>query len=293
MIKKSDDTNTQKEYRKNLCKTLNTKLNNYTNKKSNCENTVLFISLSKLNKGKIITISKILKSKYKSIIGIDKKCYNNENEFNNSLKEYSNFIINDLQIDIKVFYNTTKVFLDNNLYKKKYGKKIENYNGRWKNNPSKFGTLEWFNRSNYEYIWYLEDDVFCKDIDKFISNYNNYVDDIICKIDYNHLPSYYYNNWRIGDYNHGFELSSLYISRYSKQFVKNFFHFINITNTTSHHEILTPYILNYYHMKYSSLKKIHLQTLHSNWGGSCKFYNFSDKDVNKFDSEIFHPFKIT
>lgn len=292
MIKKSDDNNTQKEYRKNLCKTLNTKLNNFTNQKSNCENTVLFISLSKLNKGKIITLNKILKSKYKCIIGIDKKCYNNDNEFNNSLKEYSNFIINDLQSDIKLFYNTTKAFLDDNLYKKKYGKKIENYNGRWKDNPSKFGTLEWFNRSKYEYIWYLEDDVFCKDIDKFISNYNNYVDDIICKIDYNHLPFWYYNNWRVGDYNHGFELANLFVARYSKQFVKNFFHFINIKNSTSHHEILTPYILNYYHMRYSNFKKIHLQTLQTN-GGRCKFYNFSDKDVSKFDSEIFHPFKIT
>lgn len=285
------DTDSIKQYRKNMCRLSNKNVNTYENKKSIHENTVLFMSISELNKGKIIILNQLLKSNYQFVLGIDKKYYRNEDEYHNDLEDYSNFIVENLQTDIKRFYNITKIFLDDNYYKEKYGKKITNYNGRWENNPSKFGSLEWFYQSKYEYIWFIEDDIFCKDFDIFLLNYNNYNDDLICTINYNHLPKWYYGNWKVGDIMHGFEHAHLYIARYSKQFVKNFFQFINNTDTTSHHELLIPYILNYYHMKHSNLIKKHTETLHIN-DGFTKCFDLSDNDINNYNTEIFHPFKI-
>lgn len=285
------DIDSIKQYRKNICRLSNENINTYENQESNNKNTILFISISKIDKGKIIVINQLLKSKYKYVLGIDKKYYENETEFNKHLEDFSDFIVNNLETDIKIFYNITKIWLNDNFYKKKYGEKITNYNGRWENNPSKFGSLEWFYYSKYEYFWFIEDDVFCKDFDIFLSNYNNYLDDLICTINFNHLPKWYYTGWRVGDIMHGFEHAHLYVTRYSKQFATNFFKFINETETTSHHELLIPYILNYYHMKHSNLIKTHTKTLHIN-NGSTKCFDLSDNNINNYNTEIFHPFKI-
>ena len=285
------DSNLIKQYRKNMCRSANENIHTYDNKESTKENTILFISLSELNKGKIIILNQLLKSKYNCIVGIDIKYYKNENEFNIKLEEYSNFIKDKLKGDINSFFNINKIFLDDNYHKKKYGEKITNYNGRWENNPSKFGSLEWFHSSSFEYFWFIEDDIFCKDFDKFLKNYDNLKNDLICTINYNHLPKWYYDNWKVGDILHGFEHAHLYISRYSKQFANNFFNFIKNSDTTSHHELLIPYILNYYHMSHYDLKEEDKKTLHIN-NGFTKSFNLSTNSVNNYDTEIFHPFKI-
>lgn len=279
-----------KQYRKNMCRLTNKTINTYDNKESTVENTIIFISLSQLNKGKIIVLNQFLKSSHNFILGIDIKYYKNENELNNELKKYSNFIKDELKCDIELFYNFKKIFLDDTYYKKKYGEKISNFNGRWINNPSKFGSLEWFHSSNFEYFWYFEDDVYCKDIDKFLKKYDNLNNDLICRFDYNNLPFWYYNNWRVGNISHGFEHAHLYISRYSKQFAYNFLNFIKISDTTSHHEILIPYILNYYHMSSYDLEKEDIKTLKIN-SGSTKSFNLTTNSIHNYDTNIFHPFK--
>lgn len=285
-----DNDDKIKQFRKNICQTLNK--NNVTkNNKQNTDNTILFISMSTIDIGKIILLNQLFKSNYKYIIGIDNKYYKNVEEFNNDILKYSDHIINFLNIDIKKFINCPTTFLDNNILKNKYGNKIENFNGRWKNNPSKLGSLEWFNNSNYEYFWYIEDDIYCKNYNLFIDKYNNNTDDLICTINENHLPSWYYTGWRVGDICHGFDHASLYITRYSKQYSNYFFKFLKETKTTSHHEIFIPYILNYYHLIFSNLLNKHKSYLHIN-NGKTKTYNLYDNNILKIDGDIFHPFKI-
>ena len=289
-FKLENDSNEIKQFRKNICRTLSKNIVTKNNEQ-NVENTILFISVSTINVGKIILLNQLLKSKYKCIIGIDIKYYKNSEQFNKDILKYSDHIVNFLKTDINKFINCPKTFLDVNILKKKYGVKIENFNGRWKNNPSKLGSLEWFNNSEYEYFWYVEDDIYCKNYDLFIDSYNYNTNDLICTINENHLPPWYYNHWRVGNICHGFDHASLYVARYSKQFSKYFFNFLIETTSTSHHEILIPYVLHYYHLTFSNLSKKDKSHLHIN-NGKTKLYNLYDNNILKIDGEIFHPFKI-
>ena len=98
------DNNLIKQYRKNICRSANENIHTYDNKESTIENTILFISLSELDEGKIIVINQLLKSEYNCIIGIDNKYYKNKNEFNTKLEEYSIFIKNKLKGHISSFF---------------------------------------------------------------------------------------------------------------------------------------------------------------------------------------------
>lgn len=277
-------------FRKNMCRSINKDIIIKKNSMPTNENTILFMGISKLNIGKIIVLNQLLKSNQNKIIGIDNKYYKNVEEFNKHILQYSDYITVILNSNINTFIDCYKTMLNNNSLIKKYGNKIKNFNGRWLNNPSKLGSLEWFNNSSYEYFWYIEDDIFCKNYNLFIDKYNNNTNDLICTIN-NNLPEWYDKLWRVGDKCHGIELAHLYISRYSKQYSNFFFKFLKETKTTSHHEIFIPYVLNYYHLTYSKLLDKHTKNLLIN-GGKTKFFNISNNNVSNINSEIFHPFKI-
>ena len=282
----------QCEDRQKLCRTLNKNINVTENTRQNKENTILFIGMSKIDIGKLMILNQLLKCIYKCIIGIDKKYYKNDNEFNNDIKKHSDYIKKNLNDDINKFINIPKTYLDNNELIKSYGKKIENFNGRWQQNPSKLGSIEWFNKSEYEYMWYIEDDVYCKNFDLFLDDYTNMKDDLICNCWENGLLPHWFNiNWRVGDKAHGIVLFHLYVCRYSKQYSNNFFKFLKETKNTSHHELFVPYVLHYYHLHYTPLLEKHKEGVYTN-DGKVKFFNISDNDVNKKNAEIFHPFKI-
>ena len=285
----SKDNN--QEERKQICRSLNKNINITENPPQNKENTILFIGMSEIDIGKLIILNQILKCSYNCIIGIDNKFYKNDNEYNNDIKKHSDYIKKNLNADIDKFINIPKTYLDNNELIKSYGKKIENFNGRWQQNPSKLGSIEWFNKSEYEYMWYIEDDVYCKNFDLFIDEYINMKNDIICK-SANNMPHWYYGNWRIGDKAHGFTIYHLYVCRYSKQYSNNFFKFLKETKNTSHHEVFVPYVLHYYRLHHRPLLEKHRRNVITNNETSKNFYNISDNDVNKKDAEIFHPFKI-
>ena len=132
---------------------------------------------------------------------------------------------------------------------------------------------------------------FCKNWNVFLEKYENKIDDLICSIDSQHLPEWYYNQWRVGNYDHGFDLSHLYIARYSKQFINYLFEFINNNDSTSHHEIFIPYVLNYYHLSHSNIEDNHRSNLHLNDDHKTTIYNISNNHINNHKSIIFHPFK--
>lgn len=283
--------NQSKQFRKNMCRNENKNIQVTKNNLSSNKNTVFFISISNLNKGKLFVIQQILKSNYKCIIGFDIKYHKNKHELQSKIKDFSNFIKDTLQTDITIFLETEMFPLDNTNLLKKYGEKINNFNGKWTNNPSKLGCLDWFyTNHNFEYMWYIEDDLLCKDVNALLNKYNQFNSDLICTIDEFHLPNWFYDKWKVGDIKHGFDLSHLYIARYSKQFVINFFDYINITNSTSHHEIFIPYVLNYYHLNHKNLDKEDTKNLHLNNHSTTKIYNLSN--IHNSKSILFHPFKI-
>ena len=291
--KKFGKTNNQsKQFRKNMCRNENKNIFVVKNNHPNKENTIFFISISELNKGKLFVMLKIIQSNYNCIIGFDNKYYKNSDELNSKIKEFSNFIKETLKSNIESFLSVEKFPLDNNYLLKTYGEKIINFNGKWANNPSKLGCLDWLfhNKNNYEYMWYIEDDLLCKDVNALLDKYNKYNDDLICTIDEYHLPDWFYTKWKVGDTKHGFDLSHLYIARYSKQFVTKFFEYMKITNTTSHHEIFIPYVLNYYHLSFKNLEKDDTRNLHLNNHSTTKIYNLSN--IHNSESILFHPFKI-
>lgn len=289
---KDKDTEEFMLFRKNCCRSINKNIIVKKNSVSTLENTILFMGISELNIGKIITLNQLLKSNLNCVIGIDNKYYKNVEEFNKHIIKYSDYITKKLNSNVDQFIKCSKTILNNNNLIQKYGKKIGNFNGRWNDNPSKLGTLEWFNNSNYEYFWYIEDDIYCKNYNLFINKYNNNTDDLISIINENHLPFWYYTGWKVGDMCHGFEHAHLYITRYSKQYSNCFFNFFKETKTTSHHELFIPYVLNYYHLTFSNLLDEHKLYLHIN-NGKTKWFNLSDNNISNIDANIFHPFKIT
>ena len=276
--------------RKSICRLLNKNINTSENLKQNKENCIIFMGISNINIGKLIVLNQLLNCNYKFIIGIDNKKYKNDNDFNNDIKKNLDYIKKNLDNDLDNFLSIKKTYLDNNKLIKLYGNKIENFNGRWKDNPSKLGSIDWFNKSEYEYMWYLEDDVYCKNYNLFFDEYCDFKDDIICK-ETETLPFWCKDNWRIGNKDHCFTHYFLCVTRYSKQFSNKFFKFLKQTKNTTHHELFIAYVLNYYHLNYRNLLEKHRKELKMN-GGKKNFYNLSDKDVNKNNAVIFHPFKI-
>lgn len=277
-------------FRKNICKSKNKNIKNKENISPTKKNTVIFITLSELNKCKIIILKQLLHSKYNIVIGFDTKYYKNDTEVNEKINSFKDFIQSELKININLLIAIKKIPLNNDTNIKKYGHKIINFNGKWNNNPSKFGALLWFHSSIYEYMWNIEDDVYSKNYNEFFDDYNNNNDDLICTISENHLPPWFYDKWRVGSVDHGFDLAYLFIVRYSKQFCNHFFNYIKITTTTSHHEIFIPYILTYYHLKHKNINNYHKKYLHLNNHENSMIYN--EKNIQTLDSIIFHPFKL-
>ena len=272
--------------KKKVCRLENKNISIIKNNKSSKDNTILFLSISEITKNKIFIIKQLLDNQYNFVIGYDIKYHSNNSILTNNLMKFSNNIISN-----EIIQQITKIPLDNNDLVKKYSHKIYNFNGKWQENPSKLGSLEWFHTSKYEYVWYIEDDVYCKDWNIFLEKYENNMDDLICRIDSQCLPEWYYRQWRVGNYDHGFDLSHLYIARYSKQFINYLFEFINNNTSTSHHEIFIPYVLNYYHLSHSKIEDIHRSNLHLNDHHKTNIYNISNNHINNHKSIIFHPFK--
>lgn len=272
--------------KKKVCRLENKNISIIKNNKTTKDNTILFLSVSEITINKILIINQLMKCQYNFVIGYDIKYHSEESILTNNLIKLSNNIIS-----IENIIKIKKIPLQYNKLLIKYGKKIKNFNGKWTKNPSKLGSFEWFHNSNYQYIWYIEDDVFCKNWNLFLEKYKNHIDDLICSIDSQCLPEWYDKQWKIGNYDHGFDLSHLYIARYSKQFINYLFKSIQDNISTSHHEIFIPYVLNYYHLSHSKIEDTHRSNLHLNDNKLSPVYNITTNDINNYKSIIFHPFK--
>ena len=127
-----------------------------------------------------------------------------------------------------------------------FGKKIDNFNGKYKDNPARLGAFRWFARSSYRHMWMFEDDTWSPDYGAFMGAYANRTAHLI-----GHgaasLPSWYRANWRVGTPAHGLHVPGvrpfLFLTaiRMSRAFARILCSEINRSRTTSHHEIFLPY----------------------------------------------------
>jgi len=240
--------------------------------KSSKENTIIFVSFSEFNKTKKLLLSTLIKNSfYKIVVGVDSKF----SETTKTLKLFSN------SIEI--------VNLDNNKLIKKFGNKIDNFNGRWADNPAKLGAYDWFNdQDKFVYMWYIEDDVYAKNWDLFFEKYENFDEDLIYRHD-NTLPFWYFNNWKVGNKKHAITHGHLYVHRINKHFAKLLNHVLNNSNTTSHHELFIPFVRYKFDCSSRDLDSIDRKYCYCNVDANYSAYNL--EFINKNDSNLFHPVK--
>jgi hypothetical protein len=283
--------------------------------KQNNDNTFIFLTISgKLSPTKIRILEKLAQSTYSLVIGFDSDTVTNGLELVNDLQELIN-----KNPEWKLF---GLVELKYKHLIKKYSEKINNFNGKWENNPSKLGAYDWFDYlkthsddihfyslfyhifdkkidtnalKKWDYMWLIEDDVYCKNWDKFINKYENKLYDLICNYE-NKLPFWYFNQWRVGSMDHAIGLSHLYVHRVSKSFVKCLLTTIIDEPSTSHHELFLPYVAQKYYSagitqsnlcpndtKYCQLNVKHHVDLND--------VGYKLITINAVDGLLFHPVK--
>lgn len=179
----------------------------------------------------------------------------------------------------------------------KYGKKIENFNGRWPDNFAKLGFYDYFFHSSFEYGWYMEDDVYAKSWCDFFLKYESIDRDII----YNYtdeLPFWLKSKDfdRVGDESHicrdvPQSYCTLCCHRMSKNFCINLINNLKKEPFSSHHELYIPYISNKYnhsHILFDDYDQPNLINNPCPIGSGNPNMNHFIKDQ---DCNIFHPVK--
>ena len=171
-----------------------------------------------------------------------------------------------------------------------FGNKIHNFNGRWKNNPSKLGAILWFSTSKYDKMWLFEDDVYVRNIDNFIKSYDSYCADIICKSE--KIPKWFSKKWRISDETkiskNMFKYAHLYCVRFSRYAAQKIVESFHCHTAINHHELWVPYVAYKYNLKWSDIKSYHKIALTTN---PTSKDNYSIDKGSEMLLEICHPFK--
>lgn len=240
---------------------------------SDNENTIIFMSISNLTDTKNKLIHSIIQNdKFKVVLGLDSK-YIHCTDILKDMTDNKNEVI----------------ILDYNELAEKYTSKINNFNGKWETNPSKLGAYDWFHNSNYEYMWYIEDDVFSKDWNLFFNKYKDSNCDLIYKY-ISDFPSWYYKNWRVGSKLHAVHLAHLYVHRVSKKFTNRLIDTIQNENSTSHHELFIPYVQYKYNCSYEELDDD--DTKYSTTNGTGENIGYTKEFIENNNSNLFHPVKI-
>jgi len=273
-----EQTNTERELvevkqKMTTLSNTNATVSNNDSINSNSDNTIIFMSIYNLTTTKKKLISSITQNtKFNVIIGLDSK-------YTHCIDEIKECTGN----------NNVIVLLEYDKLTEKYTSKIDNFNGKWENNPSKLGAYDWFYNSKYSYMWYIEDDVFSKDWDSFFNKYKDNNCDLIYKY-ISEFPSWYYKNWRVGSKLHAIHLAHLYVHRVSKNFTNKLIDTIRNESNTSHHELFIPYVRYKYNCSYKELDTD--DTKYSTTNGTGVNVGYSKEFIEGNESNLFHPVKI-
>lgn len=147
----------------------------------------------------------------------------------------------------------------------KYGAKIDAFNGRWGNNPSKVVALECAAGMREEYAWIFEDDVLCRNWQMFASAYVSSVADLITTLaDVAQYP-WFRHGWLVGDSKHvRYGVAALYAFRVSARAAALVMEKICETKQLSHHEVFVPWAIMSAGLTQEALLLKHASTMSHN-----------------------------
>ena len=185
-----------------------------------------------------------------------------------------------------------RVVVDHAEFEATYGSKIRMFNGRWCNNAAKIAAVQWIARSDFDHVWYFEDDVFCKDWRAFFRAYERETVDLLAEI----VPIYQWfaSGWLVGSHAHRQHgAACLYACRISKRMASAIVEMATREEYLSHHELFIPWVqsLPEFGLVQKPLRTEHTYTMSHNISprGSD---NIAPEELHLRPGLIFHPVKL-
>jgi len=179
----------------------------------------------------------------------------------------------------------------------KYGDKISNYSGVFQSNPAKVAVMDWFNSSSYDFLWHLEDDTWSRGFDKLAPEVASRGTDLIIK-NASFLPFWAESNtsWRVGDQaklpTGEFVHCLPALFRMSRRFARSVLQEIQDSDTTNHHEVWWPYVVQKANLSWEPLPladNLHFNVVHQSAASES---HFCVEDLRTNDSLwLVHPVK--
>jgi len=216
--------------------------------------TVVYMPTSKITGVKLRILMELARvSPYPIVVGYDDKAPG----------EISSGIRSELHSALKDSRGGAMVMKINRerLFSKYNASKVANYAGVYKDNPAKLAVMDWFDSSRYDFLWHLEDDTWARGLDMVASKWESSRVDLIIK-NASQLPFWACGNstWRIGDRSklpHDDVDHFVHVNpaafRMSKQFARSLLQEIQESDTTNHHEVWFPYIVQKYNLSWKPL----------------------------------------
>lgn len=179
----------------------------------------------------------------------------------------------------------------------RYGKRnTERFNGRWANNPAKLAALEIISCKHmaHEYVWYCEDDVFCRDWSAFFGAYDSSAADLIATVFCDDLSAkfreFFVRGWLVGHpahTQHG--VAGLYCFRMSRKLAQNILNDLTTERVASHHELFVPWSCARHHAILQELDINHARYMQHN--PDPRPASGRRRENLPGDGLIFHPVK--
>lgn len=206
---------------------------------STADNTAVYMAASRMSGVKFMLLKELVRvSPYPVVIGYDVK----------AKASVPANVENMLRLAAGGAREVTIVPVSNISMVQKYGDRISNYSGVYQDNPAKLAVMDWFNSSSYDFLWHLEDDTWARGFDKLSSEVASHGTDLIIK-NASSLPFWAEGNssWRVGDQAKlptGDFLHCLpALFRMSRRFARSVLQEILDSDTTNHHEVWWPYVV--------------------------------------------------
>ena len=147
------------------------------------------------------------------------------------------------------------------------GDKLDNFGGRYGNNPRHLMSQAWLAKSeDFDYAWIVESDVFIRDADQLLGRYLRSDADIIADAAQG-KPAYY--PWKLGSTRHAvppphYGVCLTAVMRTSREFARALLRTLLIEETTSHHEMFLPFVAFAWRLKWQIMDKVDAEFLVAN-----------------------------
>ena len=172
----------------------------------------------------------------------------------------------------------------------RYGRrKVEVFNGRWRNNAAKLAIFEFVAEQDCD-VWAFEDDVYCRDWKAFVGAYAEDRSDFIGSVfhETKNFKEFYVNGWLCGHPDHlSHGVAGLYAFRASPTFARAVLDALKTVRHSSHHELFVPWVCRDF--EHSQLLEGHARFMSHN--PDPRMNSGMSVDALHESGLIFHPVK--